>query len=513
MELIEQIKTIHLVNAGPTSSIEGMKTGPARHLIAATLAWAMAATAAGAQALPTSGVVASRLGPLELKNGYPTDPTVRKIFDDLDFQRACQAYLWALPLMAMQQWQQEHLTKFGAGKLDYVDYLTFTDKLGLLTANATTPYIMAFPNLKETGPLVFEVPAGPTAGGFTDFWQRPITDSGQTGPDKGAGGKYLILGPDDPDMRPAGYYVFRSPTVNMWSAHRALDPDPAKARATIAALRIYPYSQRENPPQTRHVSPAGRKWSGEQPRGMAYWEGLSRVINEEPALERDRMILGMLQTLGIEKGKPFAPDARMKQILTEAAQVGEVMARAIGYEKRFEGVKVWPGQHWEMSLFLKETSQEAPNHTQLDERTSWFYEAVGVSVGMMGRTVGAGQVYLETSKDRDGQWLDGSKQYHLRVPANAPVAQFWSFTVYDNETRCFVDTGVPPDRSSRDAIAKNADGSVDLYFGPTAPEGKPASNWIKTLPGKGWFTYFRLYGPTQPYFDRSWVLPDVELVK
>jgi hypothetical protein len=203
----------------------------------------------------------------------------------------------------------------------------------------------------------------------------------------------------------------------------------------------------------------------------------------------------------------------MKQILTEAAQVGEVMARAIGYEKRFEGVKVWPGQHWEMSLFLKETSQEAPNHTQLDERTSWFYEAVGVSVGMMGRTVGAGQVYLETSKDRDGQWLDGSKQYHLRVPANAPVAQFWSFTVYDNETRCFVDTGVPPDRSSRDAIAKNADGSVDLYFGPTAPEGKPASNWIKTLPGKGWFTYFRLYGPTQPYFDRSWVLPDVELVK
>ena len=155
--------------------------------------------------------LASRLGLLELENGYPTDATVTKIFDDIDYQRACQAYLWALPLMAMQQWQSEHLTRFGAGKLDYVDYLTFQDKLGLLTANATTPYIMAFPNLTETGPLVFEVPAGPTAGGFTDFWQRPITDSGQTGPDKGAGGRYLILGPEDPAMKPDGYYVFRSP--------------------------------------------------------------------------------------------------------------------------------------------------------------------------------------------------------------------------------------------------------------------------------------------------------------
>jgi len=490
-----------------------MKTTHARHVLAATLACVLAFTTARAQQLPTSGIVKSRLGDIELKNGYPTEATVKKIYDDIDFQRACQGYLWALPLMAMEQWQREQREKFGAGNLDYVDYLTFTDKLGLLTANATTPYIMAFPNMKETGPLVFEVPAGPTAGGFTDFWQRPITDSGQTGPDKGAGGKYLILGPGDPDIRPDGYYVFRSPTVNVWSAHRALDPDPAKARATIAALRIYPYSQRDNPPPTRHVSPSGRKWSGEQPRGLSYWEGLSRVINQEPTLERDRMILGMLQPLGIEKGKPFNPDARQKQILIEAAQVGEVMARAIGYEKRFEGVKVWPGRQWETSLFLKETSQEAPHYTQLDERTSWFYEAVGVSVGMMGRTVGAGQVYLESSKDRDGQWFDGGKGYHLHVPPNAPVAQFWSFTVYDNETRCFVDTGVPPDRSSRDDIVKNPDGSVDLYFGPTAPAGKPQTNWIKTIPGKGWFTYFRLYGPTQPYFDRTWVLPDVEVVK
>ena len=463
--------------------------------------------------LPTTGGVETRLGVLELANGYPTAQTAQKVFDDIDYQRACQAYLWALPLMAMEQWQNEHLVKFDAGKCDYVDYITFQDKLGLLTANATTPYIMAFPNLKETGPLVLEVPAGATAGGFTDFWQRPITDSGQTGPDKGAGGKYLILGPDDPDMQPEGYYVFRSPTVNIWSAHRALESDPIKARALVDGLKIYPYSQRANPTPTRHVSPDGRKWSGVQPRGLDYWEGLSKIINEEPVHERDRMIMGMLQPLGIEKGKPFAPTERQKKILLDASRTGEVMARTIAYEKRFQGAKVWPNKHWDISLFLKETNQEAQYHTQLDERTSWFYEAVGVSVGMMGRTVGFGQLYLEAAKDNQGQWLNGSNSYHLKVPKDAPVAQFWSVTVYDNETRCFVDTGVQPDRSSRNDIVKNADGSVDLYFGPTAPSGKPASNWIQTLPGKGWFAYFRLYGPTQAYFDRTWELPDIEPIR
>ena len=482
-------------------------------VIAAALANVFAFTTANAQVLPTTGSIETRLGKLELKNGYPTTATVEKVFDDIDYQRACQAYLWALPLMAMEQWQSEQHNKFGAGNLDYVDYLTFTDKLGLLTANATTPYLMAFPNMKDTGPLVAEVPAGAVAGGILDFWQRPLTDCGQTGPDKGAGGKYLILGPNDPDMKPEGYFVVRTPTINVWLGMRVLDPNRDKALATMAALRVYPYSHRDTPPTTPHVQVNGRKWSGVQPRGLAYWESLSKVINEEPVLERDRMILGMLQPLGIEKGKDFKPDARQKRILLDAAQAGEVMARTIGFAKRFEGVRVWPGKQWDISLFLKETSQEAPHYTQFDERTSWFYEAVGVSVGMMGRTVGFGQVYLESSKDSKDQWLDGSKNYQMHVPPNAPVAQFWSFTVYDNETRCFVDTGVQPDRSSRDNIVTNADGSLDLYFGPKAPAGKPETNWIKTIPGKGWFTYFRLYGPTQPYFDRSWVLPDIELIK
>ncbi len=463
--------------------------------------------------LPTNGSVESPLGKLDIVNGYPTDATVEKLFDSMDFQRAVQAYLWALPYVAMGQWQDEQREKFGAKQLDYVDYFDFKDKLGLLTANATTPYSMAFPNLAETGPLVFEFPQGQIAGGILDFWQRPITDTGALGPDKQKGGKYLILGPNDKDIKPAGYIVFRSPTNNVWSGQRGLSADLNEAKGVIGRMKIYPYDKSRALPATRHIRPEGRKWSGDQPRGLAYWALLSRLINEEPVLERDRIMLATLVPLGIEKDKPFNPDERQKKILREASNVGELMARANGYAKRFPGSVVWPGKKWEYSLFMKETNQELPTHTQLDERSSWFYEAVGVTVGMMGRTVGAGQVYLESSKDSKDHWLDGGRQYTLHVPPNAPVEQFWSFTVYDNETRCFVDTGVYPDRSSRDNIVKNADGSVDLYFGPAPPAGKPQSNWIKTLPNKGWFTYFRLYGPKQAYFDKSWVLPDITAVK
>jgi hypothetical protein len=482
-------------------------------LLTSALLGVLASSTAFAQALPTTGTIKTSIGNLEIKNGYPTDKTVTKLYDTLDSQRAIQAYIWALPYVAMAEWQREQRETFGAGNFDYVDYLDYKDKLGLLTANATTPYAMAFPNLEKTGPLVFEIPAGAMAGGIMDFWERPISDTGAIGPDKGKGGKFLILGPNDPDINPQGYFVFRSPTNNVWSGIRGLDADKAKATELLSKLRIYPYSQRDNPPITKHLRPEGKKWTGEQPRGLAYWESLARLINEEPAIQRDRITLATLVPLGIEKGKPFNPNARQKAILNDAANVGELMARANGYAKRFKGAVVWPGKKWEISLFLSETNQENLNYTQLDERASWFYEAVGVTEGMMGRTVGAGQLYLESQKDSRGAWLDGGKSYTLHVPKDAPVAQFWSFTVYDNESRCLIDTGSYPDRSSRDDIVTNADGSVDLYFGPSAPKGKPSKNWVKTLPGKGWFTYFRLYAPTQPYFDRSWVLPDIEPVK
>ncbi|MFC1863855.1 DUF1214 domain-containing protein, partial [Thermodesulfobacteriota bacterium] len=227
----------------------------------------------------------------------------------------------------------------------------------------------------------------------------------------------------------------------------------------------------------------------------------------------DLMIMAMLRPLGIKPGEKFNPTAEQKEIFEQAAIVGEAMARANSYEKRFEGARLWPGKKWEISLFISDTDQDLDTHTQLDERASWFYEAIGVTDGMMGKIVDAGQVYLEAQKDSDNHWLDGGENYKLTVPANAPVKQFWSVTLYDNDDRCLIDTGELPDKSSRMDLELNKDGSVDLYFGPKLPKGAPKANWTKTVPGEGWFTYFRFYAPMQPYFDRTWQLPDIVKVK
>ncbi len=196
----------------------------------ATLAQAEAQAPANRQTLDT------RVGKLELINGFPTDETVAKVYDEMDFQRAVQGYLWALPIMAMCEWQRQSHETFGASNFDYVDYFDFKDKLGILTANATTPYAQAFPNMKDTGPLVVEIPAGPTAGGILDFWQRPLTDTGQTGPEKGKGAKFLVLGPDHPDVKPNGFIVVRSPTWNIWSGQRGVGDDIEKAQALVASM-------------------------------------------------------------------------------------------------------------------------------------------------------------------------------------------------------------------------------------------------------------------------------------
>lgn len=232
----------------------------------------------------------------------------------------------------------------------------------------------------------------------------------------------------------------------------------------------------------------------------------------EPVETRDRMMFAMLRPLGIEPGKPFAPNERQKEILTEAARVGELMARATAFEKRMPNSTVYPGKHWEYANMV-ELNQEAKDYTQLDERGSWFYEAIGESAGMQGRILGFGQVYLETSKDKDGDWLNGSESYRMRVPAKPPVKQFWSITLYDNVTRypVITDQGAADLSSRKPDLATNADGSVDVYFGPTKPAG--AKNWIKTTSGKGWFPYFRFYAPIEPYFDKSWQLEDIEKVR
>jgi len=217
-----------------------------------------AATVLVVGALPgaRAQTVDTRIGSLSFERGLPTEDTVTKLFDTLDFQRACQAYVWALPIVGIGTFQRAHYQTFGASDCDIVTYQTYRDKLGILTPNATTPYIVSFVNLERTGPVVIDLPAGANASGVCDFWQHAITDMGQVGPDKGAGGKYLIIGPGQtvpPDAE--DYIVVRSTTNNIWPGFRALDPDPAKTQQWIDKVRIYPYAQREHPRKQKFLTP------------------------------------------------------------------------------------------------------------------------------------------------------------------------------------------------------------------------------------------------------------------
>ncbi len=461
--------------------------------------------------------IETRIGKLsfthDIASGYPTKETVEKLYDERDFQRACQAYLWALPIVALAQGQNQVHAVFGAGDLDLGLAKSYNELSGILTPNVVTPYLLSSTDLGKTGPLVIEVPAGPTAGFVNDFWQRPVTDMGLAGPDQGRGGKYLLLGPGQTVPQTEGFIVVNSSTMNVSIALRNLETDPVKAERLQKQFRFYPYSQRDNPPANRVMRAGDKKWSMIQPRGLAYWEVLADILNREPVQERDRMMMAMLRPLGIEKGKPFKPDARQKKILTEAALVGEAMAKANDFDKRqMELSHYKDGVQWHLSLCL-DPSQEAEFYTQLDERAAWFYEATGTSKGMVTKTPGIGQVYLGSYKDKDGNWLDGANTYRLHVPPNAPVEQFWSLTIYDVDTRSLINNPQQlADRSSRQSdLLKNADGSVDLYVGPAAPKGFE-KNWIPSVPGRAWFAYFRLYAPTEAHFNRTWILPDFEKV-
>lgn len=459
--------------------------------------------------------VEARVGKVDLNKGLPTSNGIRQILEIQDFQRACQIYQWALPAIGAMGWQKASIAAGANADTDWTVFDDYVPRSGILTPNTDVSYVMMFADLEKTGPLVLGYPAGKIVGILMDAWQRPLFDYGLTGPERGQSvGKLLIIGPgQQTPADTAGFHVVQSSTRLAWGGFRVLDR--AEKEALAGEAHLYPYSQRENPPASKVIN-ASKAYTQSPPRGLEYWADVNELIQREPVQERDRFFMAMLRSLGIEKGKPFEPDARMKRILEDGASMGEEIARVVDFEKPFETAdnKYYrKDAHWQYALVV-DPSQRQPSYDQLDQRTAWFYEAIGCSYKMITEAPGLGSIYLETHRDKDGDWLEGGKNYRLRISPNPPMEEFWAVSVYSMDSRTLIkNTADKAELSSNTkGLHKNDDGSIELYFGPTSPPGKEA-NWVETEKGTFWFAYFRLYAPTQAYFDKSWPLPDFERVK
>jgi len=457
--------------------------------------------------------VDTRIGKLEFTHsfaeGYPTDATMDKLFNEMDFQRAVQIYIWSIPFVSMAQWQYSHEQQLGAKNGQAVFLESYRDRLGGLTYNATTPYVLPFIDLAE-GPWVVVMPEAEVRGAAHDMWQISIIRMTEPG-------KYLFVGPGQevPENAEAqGYKVARSPSMNLLVGIRLMATDAEKRLEDLEQIQVYPYAERANPKPRGYMRPEGKPWMAAAPKGFEYFERLAQWLEKEPVAERDRFFMAMLKPLGIEKGKPFNPTAEQEEILTEAALVGEAMAKANDFlNPRLEDAHYVGGSHWEFAT-VSPPDQRREYYDALDGRAAWFYEAVTNDPAMHGHKTGKGQVYLAAYKDDDGDWLDGGTNYVLHVPADVPAETFWSVTAYEVSTRTLINNEYEvADRSSRMDLAMNPDGSVDIYFGPDKPEGAKSKNWIPTEAGRAWFPYFRLYSPKKAFLDRSWILPDIEKEK
>ncbi len=468
---------------------------------------------------PAAETMESRFGSLEFPGGYPTEDTVEKVYDELDRQRATQLYLDMYPALSahgmMKGWVRD------LDMRDSSDILVTANRLDstplILTGNTESLYCFLVLDMKANGPLVVQVPPG-VMGPIDDHNFLFLADVGPTGQDKGKGGKYLILPPDYEDNVPDGYFVVRSPTNMAFSFLRANADVVGSGDKALEFYRenakVYPLKSGPREPRVKNVS--GVPFDTLVPEGASAFKWMHEIISYEPAEVFGKELLGKLASLGIEKGKPFEPDARMQQIFATAAEEAVAMSRAIAFDSRDENAKVYPGRQWESPYITNNSTFYQNDYINLGARAAFHFTADGITPAMAAQMPeGKGSRYQTTYKDSEGRPLDGNKTYKLSMLPEVPVALFWAVTVYDPWTRSEMQSQPYPSISSQQdpPPQAKADGSIDIYFSNEKPEGVPAQNWIKTLPDQGLFVYIRYYGPLNAFNEKSWVPNDVELVK
>ena len=434
------------------------------------------------------------------------------------YRRAIEAIIWGMPAVNTDLMYQATAREVGGSWNQIVYWSRLLDwKNQTLTPNPDAIYLMPFFDTAQAGPMVLEIPpadGGSITGSIMDCWQTPLEDVGPAGVDKGRGGKYLILPPGDSGTVPDGYIALRSETYQGYALLRSIlksgsDLDFAKAVEYGKRIAFYPFSAAAKPPATTYLDAASVVFDATIPYDARFFESLSRVVESQPWLERDRAMIDTLRTLGIEKGKAFQPDATTREVMTEAAQEARQWL-----DLQYEASLLPPfyeGGHWALPtapglMGGMQSSFADPNHYPLDGRGTTYAMAF-----FCPKHSGKGSYYLMATKDNQGRAFDGASTYHLRVPAKVPVQQYWSATVYDRATHGLVRNMKRASRSSQSpGLQVNADESVDIYFGPAAPANKE-SNWVPTSPQGEFEVLFRFYGPDQSLFEKkAWRLPDIE---
>lgn len=524
----------------------------------AFLALASVAEAQMSAAIPpsisTPDRVDSRIGTLEFRDGAPSQTSLDKVYDNLDYTHAFEAVVNTMQGVNAAAIRKGFLD-IGVKDNEILVFSRLMDAKSLfLTANADTVYFIGILDLTK-GPMVLETPPN-ALGTLDDMWWRWVIDFGAPGPDRGVGGKYLILPPGyDGPIPEGGFYVARSRTTRVLILGRMfMDNDsPAPAVEAIRKFtKIYPYEaggvgtsiaeflsgkarlgRITPPPATVFHEGSGKVMNTVPPNDFSYYEMLNEVVQQEPATAIDPELMGPIAAIGIVKGKPFAPDARMRKILTDALVAGNATSRSLFMAPRAADWYYYPGSAWSNFLFVSGHEFETPipmitregvkqfaptGYRTLDARTAFFYGITGITPAMAMRLPGIGSQYLLAFQDANRQFFDGSKTYKVTLPKGIPEAKFWSLTLYDNQSRSMLDT---PQRYPRagsqnypsPAAEANASGVTTVYFGPKQPDGVKRGNWIQTVPGKGWFVILRLYSPLEPFFDKSWRPSEIEQVR
>lgn len=496
-----------LLLAGATSAIAESVTPGFNHAIP--------------ESLLTPDSVETRIGTLEFFDGMPTEKTVELLYENLELIRGTESFLNFVPAASLEA-LRSGLVSIGvkaANDCVIFDDLMTSDSL-FLTGNTDTVYAACILDVGRDGPTVVEVPAGAGPGTVNDAFFRFVVDMGAPGPDRGKGGKYLILPPDYEGEIPDGYFTAVSPSnVNFLILRGFLKdgkPDAA-SKMWKDGLKVYPLAKAQQTPSMNFISGTGDQVNTIHANNYEFFIEIDTVIQREPIDFLDPELRGLLASIGIEKGKKFEPDAKTKKTLTEAVAIGNATARALVFDPRSETIRIYKDKQWFVAFdggdyrWLRDGGKGGRD---LDARTVFFYIATVNTPAMVLQMVGAGSQYALSARDAAGDYLDGAQNYRLTLPADIPAKDFWSVVVYDPQTRSMLQTEQPyPSKNNErnQDLVTNPDGTTDIYFGPKAPAGKEA-NWVATVPGKAWFLILRLYGPLQSWFDQSWQPEDIEKI-